>query len=60
MQNAKAYADEQEKFQLKYDKGPHLNGGHYSSIHKGVQRQTKKPVIIVTLSKQPVLVPDEV
>ncbi len=60
MQNARGYANEQEKFQLKYDKGPHLTGGHYSSIHKGVQRQTKKPVIITTLFQQPVSVPDEV
>lgn len=54
------YAQQLHCFQFNYDLGTQLNGGHFTNISLGVHRSSNKDVIITTLFKKPVNVPEEV
>ena len=60
MKNDDHYDQEYYRFQLNYHCGSQLNGGPFSILSKGMHKKTHKSVIIVTLFKKPVIVPEEV
>ena len=51
---------ENKRFKKKYQHLHQLNVGHFSMLSKGLNKQTNKAVIIATLYKKPVYVPEEV